>query len=86
MDDKQIMANILTNVKNSCDLMMHGAIEASTPQVHTTFKQSLDCALQMQNDVYNEMSKMGWYPMQKAEQTQIQQLKTKFSNMQGSAQ
>ena len=37
MDDKTIMSTILGNVKGCCDLMMHGSIESSTPNVHSTF-------------------------------------------------
>ena len=86
MDDKQIMANILTSVKSCCDLMMHGTIESATPKVHDVFKQTLDCKLKMQNDVYNKMAQMGWYPSQQADQTQIQQVKTKYSNVQSGTQ
>ena len=52
MNDKEIMTNILNSVKGECDLLMHGAIESSTPNVHGAFKQSLDDALCMQNKIY----------------------------------
>lgn len=35
---------------------------------------------QIQADVFNEMSKRGWYPVQQAEQQKIQQAKQKFEN------
>ncbi len=81
MDDKTIMTDILNSVKGSCDLLLHGSVEAATPTVHTTFKNGLIDSLQMQNDIYNIMSKKGWYPEQKAEQQKIDQAKQKF--MQG---
>ena len=40
MDDKTIMDNILSVTKGACDLMMHGAIESSTPDVHMAFKRA----------------------------------------------
>lgn len=33
MDDKNIMATILGNLKGGCDLMMHGSIESNTANV-----------------------------------------------------
>ena len=82
MDDKLIMNTILSNVKGVCDLMMHGSIESSTPDVHSAFKQGLDDALNMQNQIYNKMSQKGWYPQQQAEQQQIDSTKQKFSSVQ----
>ena len=80
MQDKEIMENLLLNLKGECDLMMHGAIESSTPAVHAAFKCALDDTLAMQNDVYNKMSQKGWYPSSPAEQKQIDAVKQKFSS------
>ena len=82
MDDKAIMTSILNNVKGVCDLMMHGSIESATPNVHSAFKQELDDTLCMQNQIFNKMSEKGWYPMQQAEQQQIDSTKQKYSSMQ----
>lgn len=83
MNDKEIMTNILNSVKGECDLLMHGAIESSTPNVHSAFKQSFDDTLCMQNKIYAKMSEKGWYPMQQAQGTQIDAVKQKFANQQG---
>lgn len=82
MNDKEIMTNLLNSVKGECDLLMHGAIESSTPEVHNAFKQSFDDALCMQNKIYAKMSEKGWYPMQQAQGTQIDAVKQKFANQQ----
>ncbi|MCQ2449155.1 MAG: spore coat protein [Clostridia bacterium] len=82
MDDKAIMTSILNNVKGVCDLMMHGSIESATPNVHSAFQQELDDTLRMQNQIFNKMSEKGWYPMQQAEQQQIDSTKQKYSSMQ----
>ncbi len=82
MDDKAIMTSILNNVKGVCDLMMHGSIESATPNVHSAFQQELDDTLCMQNQIFNKMSEKGWYPMQQAEQQQIDSTKQKYSSMQ----
>jgi spore coat protein CotF len=79
MDDKTIMANMLTSTKSLCDLMLHGSIESATPNVHNAFKLVLNDSLDMQNQIYSKMSEKGWYPAQNAEQKQINQTKKKYS-------
>lgn len=80
MDDKQIMENLLLNVKGECDLMMHGAIESSTANVHNTFKQSLEECLSMQNQIYSKMAQKGWYPSTTVEPQKIDTVKQKYSS------
>ena len=79
MQDKEIMENLLLNLKGECDLLMHGAIESSTPQVHAAFKSAFEETLAMQNEVYNKMASKGWYPAAVAEQKQIDAVRQKFS-------
>lgn len=80
MNDKEIMTNILNAVKGECDLMMHGAIESSTPAVHSAFTQSFNDALSLQNQIYAKMSAKGWYPAENAQQNEISKVKQKYSN------
>ena len=80
MEEKQIMENLLLCVKGECDLLLHGAIESSTPAVHEAFVGALMGAVSMQNDIYNTMAKKGWYPSTPAEQKQIMAVKAKFAN------
>ncbi len=82
MDDKTIMQNLLTSVKNYCDIMLHGAIESSAPAVNAAFRSSLAETLTLQSDVYNKMAEKGWYPSTQAPQTQITATKQKFQNCQ----
>lgn len=79
MEDRVIMDNILSTTKSMCDLMMHGAIESSTSDVHSTFTQGFNDALCMQNEIYSKMAQKGWYPTQQAEQQKIDSAKQKFS-------
>ena len=79
MTDREIMENILNVTKGACDLMMHGAIESSTQDVHETFTKVFIDTLCMQNDIYAKMADKGWYPMTKAEQQKIDAVKQKFS-------
>ena len=79
MQDREIMENILLNLKGECDLYMHGAIESATPGVRAAFSTALNDALKMQADVYDKMASKGWYPTTTAEQKQINAVKQKFS-------
>ena len=79
MGDREIMENLLLNLKGECDLLMHGAIESSTPQVHSQFMSALNETVALQNQVYNKMAEKGWYPSKPAEQKQIDAVKQKFS-------
>ena len=82
MQDKVIMDNVLTSVKNACDIFMHGTIEASTPDVNAAFKKSLNDCLCMQKEIYEKMAQKGWYPSTTAPMAQIQQTKQKYSSAQ----
>ena len=79
MDDKNIMQNILLTTKGVCDLYLHGTIESDTPNVHVAFCSALNDVLSMQDTIYTEMSKKGWYQSQQAQPQQMQQVKQKFS-------
>ena len=80
MNDKEIMENLLQTTKGACELYLHGAIESTTQNVHATFDDALNQTLCMQNQIYGQMSQQGWYPMQQAQQQQIQQVHQKFAN------
>lgn len=79
MDDKCIMEDILLTTKGMCDLYMHGTVESSTANVHSTFNSALNETLMMQDNIYKKMAEMGWYPMEQAEQQKIEKVKQKFS-------
>lgn len=81
MEDRVIMDNILSVTKGACDLLMHGAIESATPDVHSAFTKAFNDTLAMQNEIYAKMSEKGWYPTQQVEQQKIDTVKQKFSAM-----
>lgn len=78
MDDKCIMENILLTTKGVCDLYLHGTIESSTSNVHSTFETALQDSLSMQEEIYRKMASKGWYPTEQAQQQQLQQVKQKY--------
>ena len=79
MNDQAIMENLLLTVKGACDLYMHGAVESSTPNVHGAFGSALEDTLCMQDQTYRKMSEKGWYAVEQADQTKIDQLRQKFA-------
>ena len=84
MDQQQrnICETLLMETKGLCDLYMHGTIESATPEVRSAFDKGLRDALMMQQTIYDNMARMGWYPPSQAQQSEINQLRQKFANMQ----
>ena len=82
MDDRMVMENLLNTTKGTCDLYMHGTIEAGTANVRQTFDTALKDTLCMQNEIYKKMSAKGWYQPEQAEQQRITKVKNKYSSMQ----
>lgn len=80
MNDKELFEDILLNVKGSSDLLLHGTIESSTQNVHSTFDRALSDTLKMQNEIYSKMKQKGWYPSEQADQNKINQVKQTFSS------
>lgn len=83
MNDRDVMENILLTTKGVCDLYLHGSIESSTPQVHDAFTSALNEAICMQNGVYAQMESRGWYQKEQEQPQKRQQVKQKYSAMQG---
>ncbi len=79
MDDKCIMENLLLTTKGVIDLYMHGAIESSTANIHQAFSSAFDDTLNMQDNIYKQMTSKGWYQTDNAPQQQVQQTKQKYS-------
>lgn len=81
-DDKQMMNDVLYSQKQITENYNIFTNECATPQIRDTFITILNEEHQIQADVFDEMSKRGWYTLQNADQQQVQQAKTKFQNMQ----
>lgn len=79
MEDKDLMEKELLIIKGVCDLYLHGAIESTTAEVHTAFKEALNESLDIQNKIYNLMAEKGWYKTDTAEQNKITTLKQQYA-------
>ena len=80
MQEREILDDVLTSQKAITGTYNTFANECSTPSVRDSFMDILTEEHQIQADVFNEMSKRGWYPIQQDQQQQVQQAKQKFEN------
>lgn len=71
MEDKIIMNTTLSLVKNACELLMHGTIESSTPNIKSTFLGALDDYLNIQGDIFKEMESDGLYKIENVLESKI---------------
>lgn len=80
MESKLIMNTILTSTKNISDILYHGSVESSTPDIHSAFHNTLNECLDLQNEIFTFMEQKGWYQVEQVEQQKIDQAKEKFEN------
>lgn len=80
MEDRDLMEKELLIIKGVCDLYLHGAIESTTSEVHSAFKEALNESLNVQNKLYNLMAEKGWYKTEIAEQQKIDTTKQKYAS------
>jgi spore coat protein CotF len=78
MNDKILIQDLLVSVKAECGLLLHGTIEASSPDVREVFTNCLNESLRLQNDLYLKMSEKGWYDQEKVSETRLQELEQKY--------
>ena len=80
MESKLIMNTILTSTKNISDILYHGSVESSTPDIHKAFRNTLNECLDLQNEIFTFMEQKGWYQVEQVEQQKIDKAKEKFGN------
>lgn len=79
MSDREYMEDLLLTAKTLTGVYHYATQEASTESLFNQFKTNMNEAVMMQHNIYSVMEQKGWYPQQQAQQEQIQQLKTKYS-------
>ena len=80
-DDKEMLTDALASEKFAADGYNSFSSEAATPQVRQSFLSRLSEEHEIQNAVFLEMNKRGWYPTPAAEQQKIEEAKQKYRNM-----
>jgi len=81
MQDKELFNHMLSSQKLITDTYNTFANECSSPNVRNEFMRILTEEHQIQAEVFDEMSKRGWYQTPSADQQKVQQAKQKFQNM-----
>lgn len=77
--DKDMLTDMLSSQKFATDNYNTFANECATPAVKTDFMNILSEEHQIQNELFTEMQKRGWYPTEAADQNKVNQAKQKYS-------
>ena len=78
--DKDMMTDMLSSQKFITDGYNTYANECATPALKTDFMNILNEEHQIQNEIFTEMQKRGWYPTEPAEQCKINEVKQNYSS------
>ena len=76
--DKDRLQDALASQKFITENYNTFTFESVTPEVRGVFMSILKEEHEIQNEIFTEMQKRGWYQIQPAEPQKIQQTKTKF--------
>ncbi|MGI5899414.1 MAG: spore coat protein [Christensenellales bacterium] len=76
-----VMTDVLTTQKHLTDTYNTFANECASPQLKNEFMAILNDEHQIQHDVFCDMQQRGWYQVEAAEQTKIDQAKQKSQGM-----
>jgi spore coat protein CotF len=79
LTEKEMLSDALTSQKFVTDSYNTFSNECANPEVRNTFMNILNDEHRIQFQVFDEMSKRGWYQVSNAEQTKINQVKQQFS-------
>ena len=78
--DKDILTDILSSQKFVTDGYNTFANECATPAVKSDFMNILTEEHQIQNEIFVEMQKRGWYPTESADADKVNKAKQKFNS------
>ncbi len=78
LSEKDMMDDALSSQKFITENYNNFANECSSTAVKTEFMNILNEEHTIQHDVFLEMQKRGWYPVEAADQNKINQAKQKF--------
>lgn len=78
MNDKYTMENILTLTKSVIILALNGTVESSNEKVLKLFKSSLNNLLEMQENIYTELTNQNIYNIASVKKTDIAKIVTKL--------
>lgn len=77
--DREMLVDALLSQKLATETYNNFANECATPAIKTEFMNILSEEHQIQHDVFVEMQKRGWYPVEQADQNKVGGAKQKYS-------
>ncbi len=80
--DREMLDDILSTEKFMTGCYNEVANECSSSSLKSEFVNILTHEHSIQHDIYKEMAERGWYNTTKAEQSKIEEAKTKYQNQQ----
>lgn len=83
MNDQEKMADLLSSQKFLTGVYNTYCCEAATPAVRSSLCALLQDAHGAQMETFTEMSKRGWYRVETAEETKVNEAKQKFGSTVG---
>ena len=78
--DRDMLTDMLSSQKFVTEGYNSFANECATPSVKTSFMNILTEEHQIQNEVFGEMQKRGWYQVEAADQNKVTQTKQKYQS------
>lgn len=82
LTEQEIMKDLLLSEKHGTSICTSGITESSCTNLRQVLSQCEQNIFKSQEDVFNAMNKRGWYPTKKADSTDVQNAKNKYSKMQ----
>ena len=77
--DREIMTDVLSSQKFVTDGYNTSTNECATPAVRSDFLNILTEEHQLQNEIFCELHKRGWYQTEAADQNKVNQTKQKYA-------
>lgn len=71
MNDQILMDNYLLILKSTIEVYVHGTLESSNSDIRELLKKGLEDTICHQANVYDEMTKYGWYTINNVKSTVI---------------
>ena len=79
LNDKEIMEQVLNNLKSLAVLYHYATQEASTETLYPELKHNMDETLCKAHETYKAMEQKGFYKVENAPQTELTKLKDKIT-------
>ena len=80
MNNQSLFEQYLLILKSSCEVYVHGTLEASNNSIRMLLKDNLNDIMTCQANTYDEMTKYGWYPVNNVETTTIKETLNKVQS------